>query len=198
MSANENFHNTANGAQSSNPFWDFSIAVYSQKSVAASCLALQDRHGLDVNIILYCCWLATQDTVLNPGQIKDLVLEVRETRKTIETLREMRRADGKKPSGLKPKILSLELDYERIEQDILFAATPRSSADAFEASEDTGFSNAAGSIANYFTLLAIHPGDADIRDVRSILLSSFSTRGTLNAAGKFNKQSERWRELWTV
>ncbi len=38
-------------------FWDFSVRTYSQPGVEAACLALQNRHELDVNLLLYCCWI---------------------------------------------------------------------------------------------------------------------------------------------
>jgi len=38
-------------------FWDFSVRLYDQTGVADACLALQSRHGLDVNLLLYCCWI---------------------------------------------------------------------------------------------------------------------------------------------
>jgi len=44
---------------SGNPFWDFSLAVYRRPGVAAACLRLQDEAGVDVNLLLYFCWLAT-------------------------------------------------------------------------------------------------------------------------------------------
>lgn len=37
-------------------FWDFSVNTYRKPGVADACLALQDRHGLDVNVLLFCCW----------------------------------------------------------------------------------------------------------------------------------------------
>ncbi len=37
-------------------FWDFSVGTYRKPGVAEACLALQDRHGLDVNVLLFCCW----------------------------------------------------------------------------------------------------------------------------------------------
>ena len=39
------------------PFWDFSLSVYSTEGVPAACLVLQDHHQVDVNVILFCCWL---------------------------------------------------------------------------------------------------------------------------------------------
>ena len=36
--------------------WNFSVHTYGKPGVADACLALQDRHGLDVNMLLFCCW----------------------------------------------------------------------------------------------------------------------------------------------
>jgi uncharacterized protein (TIGR02444 family) len=38
-------------------FWRFSLAIYAKPGVAPACLVLQDQHGRDVNLALYCCWL---------------------------------------------------------------------------------------------------------------------------------------------
>lgn len=38
-------------------FWNFSLRLYARPGVAPACLELQDRHGKDVIIALYCCWL---------------------------------------------------------------------------------------------------------------------------------------------
>jgi uncharacterized protein (TIGR02444 family) len=40
------------------PLWTFSLELYSQPEVEAACLALQDDHGLDVNLVLLAAWLA--------------------------------------------------------------------------------------------------------------------------------------------
>ena len=50
-----------------NPFWDFSLASYSRDGVPESCLALQDDLNLDVNVLLYGAWLASQDKRLSDG-----------------------------------------------------------------------------------------------------------------------------------
>lgn len=46
-------------------FWDFSVRTYRKAGVAGACLALQDRHGLDVNVLLYCCWFGCTLGVLD-------------------------------------------------------------------------------------------------------------------------------------
>ena len=37
-------------------FWDFSLEVYAKEGVADACLRLQDDLGIDVNMLLFCCW----------------------------------------------------------------------------------------------------------------------------------------------
>lgn len=39
-------------------FWDFSLAFYGRPGVAPACLALQDRFGADVNLLLLGFWRA--------------------------------------------------------------------------------------------------------------------------------------------
>ena len=38
-------------------FWDFSVRTYRTEGVPDACLSLQDEHGADVNMLLYCCWV---------------------------------------------------------------------------------------------------------------------------------------------
>ena len=37
--------------------WDFSVRTYRKDGVADACLSLQNDHGADVNMLLYCCWV---------------------------------------------------------------------------------------------------------------------------------------------
>ncbi|MDP1602259.1 MAG: TIGR02444 family protein [Legionella sp.] len=41
-----------------NSFWRFSIAIYQNECVKKSCLAFQENHQINVNLLLLCCWLA--------------------------------------------------------------------------------------------------------------------------------------------
>jgi uncharacterized protein (TIGR02444 family) len=38
-------------------FWTFSLGFYGRPGVSEACIALQDRHGSDVNLLLYACWV---------------------------------------------------------------------------------------------------------------------------------------------
>merc|ERR1711991_570343 len=42
---------TANG-----DLWEFSLKLYAEPGIAASCLSLQNQHGFDVNLVLFCIW----------------------------------------------------------------------------------------------------------------------------------------------
>lgn len=39
--------------------WDFALAFYARPGIEAACLQLQDAGGLDVNALLWACWLDT-------------------------------------------------------------------------------------------------------------------------------------------
>jgi uncharacterized protein (TIGR02444 family) len=45
-----------------NPLWDFVMWAYAEPGVEKACLALQDRFGADVNMVLFCAWLAYRGT----------------------------------------------------------------------------------------------------------------------------------------
>lgn len=47
-----------------NRFWRFSLAVYAAPGVADECLALQERCGIDVNILLFCAWVGGARRIL--------------------------------------------------------------------------------------------------------------------------------------
>lgn len=38
--------------------WDYANKLYSDNTVSESCLALQNRLGIDVNLLLFCLWVA--------------------------------------------------------------------------------------------------------------------------------------------
>lgn len=40
----------------SHPFWAYSLDVYRREGVSPALIGFQDRHGLDVNILLLCLW----------------------------------------------------------------------------------------------------------------------------------------------
>ena len=49
--------------------WEFSLALYAQPGVAETCLALQNDHGVNVNILLWCAWLGSSGYLLDPESL---------------------------------------------------------------------------------------------------------------------------------
>ncbi|MBL8629363.1 MAG: TIGR02444 family protein [Rhodospirillaceae bacterium] len=45
-----------------NPLWDFAVWAYNEPDVEKACLALQNRLGADVTMIMFCLWLARRGT----------------------------------------------------------------------------------------------------------------------------------------
>jgi uncharacterized protein (TIGR02444 family) len=39
-----------------NNFWLYSVAFYREPGIAEACLKLQNQHGFDVNLVLFCLW----------------------------------------------------------------------------------------------------------------------------------------------
>ena len=56
--------------QLDNDFWRFSLKVYDQEGVANECLELQERHGVNVNVLLFCAWIGTQAITLDRKDIE--------------------------------------------------------------------------------------------------------------------------------
>ena len=115
----------------SNPFWMFSLAVYESPGVAAECLALQDKLGIDVNMLLFCAYLgAVERTILSSDQINDIQHVIQEWHEgVVRPLRAARRhlkifdeqAHDAKIAALRIAAKTAELESERVEQCLLWS-----------------------------------------------------------------------------
>ena len=71
--------------------------LYRQPGVSEACIALQDRCGVDVNLLLFLFWLASDDRQLAAADVKLLDDNVRDWRNlTIVPIR-TRAASSKRP-----------------------------------------------------------------------------------------------------
>ena len=101
-------------------FWAWSLATYARPGVAEACLALQDRHGLDVNRLLLAHWLAGHGRVLpDPAGLVSAFAEGWQ-HDVVAPLRSVRRAlKGSALAGapaLRQAVKDAELEAERLEQ----------------------------------------------------------------------------------
>jgi uncharacterized protein (TIGR02444 family) len=116
------------------PFWRFSLAFYGRPGVAAACLALQDRHGVDVNLVLLALWLGTLGCRLDQPTGDRLVQIARRWQApAVAPLRRVRRrlkrriAAGRLPwpeavEAARGRLAAVELELEQVEQLLLEAS----------------------------------------------------------------------------
>ncbi len=116
------------------PFWNYSLRLYAQPGVQEASLTLQDEHGLDVNLVLFCIWCGMEGpgeltadelnqamAVTGPWQA-DVVEPVRTIRRTLK--HNPRGADPELIQVFRPRVQALELDGEHVEQLMLAALVP--------------------------------------------------------------------------
>src|SRR5262245_15041710 len=78
---------------SGSPFWRFSLRFYRQPKVADACITLQEQAGVDVNLLLFLLWHATQKRALSQADVAELERRIAAWRNmTVVPLRTMRRA----------------------------------------------------------------------------------------------------------
>lgn len=112
-------------------FWDWSLDFYEDREVQRACLILQDRHGLDVNMVLWCLWaVAAGYGIIDDDTLAGGLAFASDWNERVTThLRAVRRNLRPAPTGtsadwaesLRANTLELELDAERVEQDFLAA-----------------------------------------------------------------------------
>ena len=72
--------------------WAFSEKIYAYSEVESTCLTLQNQYDADINIILYCLWVAEKNIVLNQDDVALLIKATEPWQKTIlKPLRDARR-----------------------------------------------------------------------------------------------------------
>jgi uncharacterized protein (TIGR02444 family) len=109
------------------PFWTFSLAVYANPAVQRECLELQDDHGIDINLVLFCAFAGAAHGVALPDRAmreaadavsawqREVVSPLRAARGALKPFAE--RAPTNAPvAALRSKMKALELEAERIEQ----------------------------------------------------------------------------------
>jgi uncharacterized protein (TIGR02444 family) len=118
-------------------FWNFSLGLYGRPGVAPALLGLQDALGLDVNMLVFCCWAASCGRVLSAADL-DAVEAVAEPwqNEVVKPLRALRRRlkGGFPPlpqgriEAYRKGFSDLEIEGEHIAQEAMEAALPQSTA----------------------------------------------------------------------
>jgi uncharacterized protein (TIGR02444 family) len=120
-----------------NPLWDFVNWAYAEPGVEKACLALQNRMGADVNMILFCIWLAYRGTgtahlakflaaalKLSREWQRNLVEPLRSTRENLKDIIEASALTGSSrtaAAALRERIKQCELDMEQLQTLTFYA-----------------------------------------------------------------------------
>jgi uncharacterized protein (TIGR02444 family) len=165
-------------------FWDFSLALYAKPGVAPACLALQERHGIDVNALMFCVWLADSGRGPVPRAELDAAFAAVATwhAQVVRTLRPLRQRlkfgfDPVEPElvrALRARIQKIEIDAEHVEQLTLAAsAAARAPAQPNLAASERA-AHAAQHTAVYFAHIAGKRDAADVDRLCVILVAAFA------------------------
>jgi uncharacterized protein (TIGR02444 family) len=110
------------------PFWSFSLAIYRKPGVAEACLALQDRHGLDVNLLLAALFAGVGGSALDEdgwalleatvgAYHRGVVRPLRAARRALKPLEAVHPIGGPAvATQLRSAVKAAELDAEHLEQ----------------------------------------------------------------------------------
>jgi uncharacterized protein (TIGR02444 family) len=111
------------------PHWSFALDTYARPGVSDACLLLQDRAGVDVNVLLLVLYAATRRGIaLSRSELQDMDNAVALWRQEVihplrGTRRRLKTGPGPAPNevteALRGRIKQAELQAEQIEQAAL-------------------------------------------------------------------------------
>lgn len=115
------------GTETYNPLWNYSLVSYKRAGVETVCLALQDEFNLNINFLLYCCWLSSQAIRMTNAELLQQVKELRFwDQEVLMPIRQVRRALVKlriaETETLTDHVMSCELDAERLFQNEIYSS----------------------------------------------------------------------------
>jgi len=119
--------------KTASPFWRFSLRIYGTPGVPAACLTLQDGSGVDVNVLLFGLFAASQGRQLATADVKAIAAAIDPWRlNAVVPLRGVRRFLKDTPAGfeaqdipaLRQRVKMMELEAEQLQQEVLYSSWP--------------------------------------------------------------------------
>lgn len=108
------------------PHWAFSLRTYGEPGVSEVCVTLQDRHGVDVNVLLIALWAVCDRRIrVDASRIASLDSSVADLRASaVVPIRTVRRWMKSASFGLgidaaRDRVKKAELAVEQLEQALL-------------------------------------------------------------------------------
>lgn len=120
-----------NEANKRETFWDFSVRTYKCDGIAAICLSLQNRYGVDVNQLFFSCWYGfmygefSEETFTTVIEFSDewasnIVIPLREVRTWMKpAVINDDRIPTEAGDKLREQIKKVELESEKLQEQIL-------------------------------------------------------------------------------
>jgi uncharacterized protein (TIGR02444 family) len=160
----------------SNPFWEFSLALYGRPGVAPALLGLQDRRGVDVNLLLYCCWMGSGGQLLSQADLAragDVGLVWQQ--EIVHPLRAARRRLKQGFPGLyeesvetlRRRLGDIEIEAERVAQDAMAGLRP------IGGTAGAAAATTAANLKTYLRMREIRIAAAEENDLLAILRGCF-------------------------
>lgn len=163
------------------PFWDFSLEVYAREGVADACLRLQDDLGIDVNMLLFCCWAGRSGGgELGERTIADAAGAVGSWNdEIVRPLRRLRRrlkggftgVREERSLELRREIQAIEIESEHIEQ--LFLGETFARADDEKLPAEIRAGHAAVNVAAYLRVSGAAGTAGHLRGIGTLLAATF-------------------------
>ncbi len=167
------------------PFWKFSLKIYGGEGVSRACINIQDRHEMDVNLLLLGTWFgASGRGRLSKSQLDAAIGVSRQwNREIVCNLRSIRERlkDGfegfsaNHTDGMRKAVLALEIECEQIEHFALAGALG-AAADGPDDDGTDGLSESSANLLAYFERKGVVPTAADRDDMAVILGSAYPDR----------------------
>ena len=159
-------------------FWRSSLELYAREGMSRALLSLQDRRGADVNLLLYCCWMALSgrgrlsasdlrraDAAI-AGWRDEVTLPLREVRRRIKGSPERWALEG--ASEVRRRVLETEIASERVTQGIL------ESMEISPGRSEGGEEDARASLLACFEMIGVEPDEHDRAELETILAIAIS------------------------
>jgi uncharacterized protein (TIGR02444 family) len=167
-------------------FKQFALELYGSEGVAAACLYLQNRHVLDVNLVLFAAFIGARRRQTLSTACLDAARSRVDAwhREVVRPLRAVRQrlktgpapAPDELTTRLRGKLQQVEIDAELIELDQLAALIPLDDADPLPGSPTECATAAIQAVVRAYSTSA--PDDSDQRAIETIAAAAGATSGS--------------------
>ncbi len=174
-----------------NPLWDFMVTTYKEPGVEKACLALQSRLGADVNMVMFCIWLAYRGAgsanlarylgaalKLSRSWQSAMVEPLRTARNNLKDHIESTGMSGPAQQAavaLRERIKASELEMEHMETLALYALAPEGEDQGIGTSPAECKDDARNNLTVYFAAMGVKVDPLGETHVMRILTAVFGS-----------------------